>query len=263
MLSSLLNLSFTTLVSILLPMKNRFYAFLTHLLLSGLVAVITIMVVFFIWYPRPLDEATGVTQIFLLLLAVDIVTGPVLTFVVYQRGKPNLKFDLAVIVLLQIAALSYGMSTVFAGRPAFIVFNQDRFDITRLVEIDEKSAKKAELANNQSAIISWFRPRWVGAIAPTDRKHAEEILFSALDGGADWPQLPELYVPLEQVKQQMLKKAQLLSTLRPLDKDNKLSPSEDSHIKWLPLRGKSKDMVVLINSDSADVIKVVDINPWP
>ncbi|MDP3837604.1 MAG: hypothetical protein Q8Q54_01645, partial [Methylococcales bacterium] len=84
-------------------MKSRFYAFLTHLLLSGLVAAVTIIIVFFIWYPRPLDEATGVTQIFLLLLAVDIVTGPVMTFVVYQRGKKGLKFDLSVIVLLQIA----------------------------------------------------------------------------------------------------------------------------------------------------------------
>ena len=243
-------------------MKSRFYAFLAHFLLSGLVAAVIIIIVFFIWYPRPLDEATGVTQIFLLLLAVDIITGPVMTFVVYQRGKKGLKFDLSVIVLLQIAALSYGMSTVFAGRPAFIVFNQDRFDITRLVEIDTESAKKAELEGNESAKSSWFKPRWVGAVAPADHKRAEDILFAAIDGGADWPQLPELYVPIEQVKQQMLKKAQPLSTLRPFDNNNVISQTEDSHIKWLPLRGKSKDMVVLIDSDSANIIKVVDINPW-
>jgi hypothetical protein len=230
-------------------MKSRFYAFLTHLLLSGLVAAITIIIVFFIWYPRPLDEATGVTQIFLLLLTVDIVTGPVMTFVVYQRDKKGLKFDLSVIVLLQIVAFSYGMSTVFAGRPAFIVFNQDRFDITRLVEIDAESAKKAELAGNESAKVGWFQPRWVGAIAPTDRKRAEDILFAALDGGADWPQLPELYVPLEQVKQQMLKKAQSLSTIRQFDKNNVLTEEQGSTLKWLPLRGKSKDMVVLIDGD--------------
>jgi hypothetical protein len=244
-------------------MKNRFYAFLTHLLLSGLVAIISIVMVFFIWYPRPLDEAIGVTQIFLLLLAVDIITGPVMTFVVYQHGKPGLKFDLSVIAILQIAALSYGMSTVFVGRPVFIVFNQDRFDIVRVVEIDAASAKKAELANNLSAKMSWLYPRWIGAVAPSDRKRAEEILFSALDGGADWPQLPELYVPLEQVKLKMLKKAKPLSSLRQLDKNNVLVDVQDNHIKWLPLRGKTKDMAVLINSDSAEVIKIVDINPWP
>lgn len=244
-------------------MKNRFYAFLTHLLLSGLVATMTIIMVFFIWYPKPLDEATGVTEIFLILLAVDIVIGPIMTFVVYKRGKPGLKLDLFIIATLQIAALIYGMSTVFAGRPVFIVFNQDRFDITRLVEIDAKSAEKATLAGNLSAEVSWFRPRWIAAVAPSDRKRAEEILFSALDGGADWPQLPELYVPLEQVKPQMLKRARPLSELRRLDKNNALVNEQDNQVKWLPLRGKTKDMVVLITSDSAEIIKVVDINPWP
>jgi len=243
-------------------MKNRFYAFLTHLILSGLVAVFTVIMVFFVWYPEPLDKATGVTEIFLILLAVDIVIGPMMTFVVYQRGKPGLKLDLSIIATLQIVALIYGMSTVFAGRPVFIVFNQDRFDIVRLVDIDTASAKKAELTGNETAKVSWFRPRWIGAVAPADRKRSEEILISALDGGADWPQLPELYVPLEQVKQQMLKRAKPLSALRKLDKNNALLEIQDDHVKWLPLRGKTKDMSVLINSDTTEIIKVVDINPW-
>ncbi|MCX7066565.1 MAG: hypothetical protein NTW85_02540 [Methylococcales bacterium] len=243
-------------------MKNRFYAFLTHLILSGLVAVFTVIMVFFIWYPDPLDKATGVTEIFLMLLAIDIVIGPMMTFVVYQRGKAGLKLDLSIIATLQIAALIYGMSTVFAGRPVFIVFNQDRFDIVRPVDIDTASAKKAELAGNESAKISWLRPRWIGAVAPADRKRSEEILISALDGGADWPQLPELYVPLEQVKQQMLKRARPLSALRKLDKHNTLLEMQDNHVKWLPLRGKTQDMSVLIDSDSAEIIKVVGIDPW-
>jgi hypothetical protein len=243
-------------------MKNRFYAFLTHLLLSGLVAIIVLIMVFFVWYPKPLDEATGITQIFLLLLAVHIVTGPVMTFVIYRRGKRGLKFDIAIIVILQIVALSYGIYTVFVGRPAFIVFNQDRFDIVRIVEIDTTSARIAELANNQLAKRSWFYPRWIAAIAPSDPKRAETILFSALSGGADWPQSPELYVPLEQVKAQMLKKAQPLSILYPLDKNNILPKIENNHVKWLPLRGKTQNMVVLINGDSAEIIKIVNINPW-
>jgi hypothetical protein len=246
----------------MLSINNRFYAFLTHLLLSGFVAMITVIMVFFVWYPDPLDKATGVTEIFVLLLAVDIVIGPVMTFVVYKRGKAGLMFDLSIIATLQIAALIYGISTVFVGRPAFIVFNQDRFDITRTIDINATSAKKAELANNEAAKISWFRPRWIGAVAPTDRKRAEEIMFSAIDGGADWPELPELYVPLEQVKQQMLNKARPLSELRKLDKDNALLEIKDDGVKWLPLRGKTQDVSVLIDDKSAEIIKVVAINPW-
>lgn len=243
-------------------MKSRFYAFLIHLLLSSLAAVLVMIIVYFVWYPMPLDEATGVTKIFLLLLAVNIITGPVMTFAVYQPKKWGLKFDLCVIAILQIAALGYGLSTVFAGRPAFIVFNQDRFDIVRLIDIDSESAKTATLAHNQTAQTSWLQPRWIAAIAPTDPKRAEAILFSAAAGGVDWAQSPELYVPLSQVKAKILKKAQPLATLRQLDKKNLLADTQDSAIKWLPLRGKTKDMVVLINGNSAEIIKIVDINPW-
>lgn len=244
-------------------MKNRFYAFLIHLLLSGLVAAVTITLVFFVWYPDPLDKAIGVTDIFLLILAVDITMGPIMTFVVYKKGKPGLKFDLFVIVLMQVAALTYGMSTVFEGRPAFIVFNQDRFDAVRWIDLDAKSVKTAELAGNQSAQASWFSPRWVAAIESTDHKRAEEILFSAIDGGADWPQLPELFVPLEQVKNTMLKKAQPLSVLPHLDKNaSELANLPLERVKFLPLHSKTRDMTVLIDSESAAVIKIIDIDPW-
>lgn len=244
-------------------MKSRFYAFLIHLLLSALVATVTIILVFFVWYPKPLNVAVGVTGIFLTVLAVDIVIGPLLTFVVYRKGKAGLKLDLTIIALLQVAALSYGIHTVFVGHPAFIVFNQDRFDMTRLIEIDEASQKTAEQANNPSALVSWFYPRWVGAVAPSDPKRAEEILFSVVAGGADWPQLPELYVPLAQVKAQMLKKAQPLSELHKRDKQGVLANEKlDDRVKWLPLRGKVKDMSVLIDGETAEIIKVVDIDPW-
>lgn len=242
-------------------MNNRFFAFLTHLSLSALIGILTVTLVFFVWYPSPLDEAVGVTKIFLMLLLVDVIMGPTLTLVVYKPNKPGLLFDLCVIVILQISALTYGMNTVFQGRPAFIVFNQDRFDIARLPDIDTASFEKAKLANNTAAQASWLSPRWVGALPPQDKKRAEEILFSAIDGGPDWPQLPELYVPLEQVKTRMLERARPLADLRPNDTKNLLA-NESEQLKWLPLRSQNKELTVLIDGQTANIVKVVDINPW-
>ena len=244
-----------------MAIKNRLYAFLTHLLLSSLVAALTIILVFFIWYPSPLDKAVGVTEIFLIVLGVDIIIGPVMTFVVFKPDKPGLVLDLFIIVILQFSALAYGISTVFIGRPVFIVFNQDRFDLTRGIDVDETSLNIAEQANNPSAKISWLKSRWVGAVASKDKKRAEEILFSAIDGGPDWPQLPELYVPLEQVKEQMLKRAQPLALLKERDKQGLLANEPDT-LKWLPLHSKARNQTVLIDGKSAEIIKVVDINPW-
>lgn len=247
-------------------MKERCYAFLTHLALSTCVALVALVMVFKVWYPAPLQDAVGVTTIFLMVLSVDIIMGPLLTFTVYKKGKSSLKFDLTVIALLQIAALSYGLHTVFVGRPVFIVFNVDRFDLTRGIDIDADSAKRAALNHNSAAIEGWFAPHWVGAVAPTNPQRQQEILFSAAQGGADWPQLPELFVPLAQVKSQILAKAKPLTALKALAAANHLADDaidwQDSNIKWLPLNSNAKNMVVLIHAESGDIIKVVDINPW-
>lgn len=248
-------------------MTNRFLAFLTHLAISGVVAVLAIYMVFFVWYPAPLHTAVGVTQIFLMLLAIDIIIGPVITFIIYKPNKPSLKFDLSVIALLQLTALSYGMNTVFEGRPAFVVFSVDRFDVARAYEIEPTSAKKAEQSGSESAKMSWLQPKWVAAVASKDPKRQQEIMFSSAQGGPDWPLLPELYVPLIQVKAQVLEKAKPLQELRVLHSNNtdireELANWQDSEVKWLPLRGKAKDMVVLMDANSASVIKILDISPW-
>jgi hypothetical protein len=245
-------------------MKNRIAAFLLHFLISGMAALASVYVVFYIWYPTPLHEAVGVTRIFLLLLAVDIVIGPILTLIVYRPNKPSLKLDLTIIALLQLTALGYGMNTMFEGRPAFVVFSTDRFELGRACDMDPESANKALLSGNQAAIAGWTQPRWVAAVAPKDSKRAQDIMFSSLQGGPDWPQLPELFVSLSQVKEQMLAKSKPLEELPELIRKNGNAVNLDDwkDRKWLPLRGKAKNMAVLIDAHTAEVIKILDIDPW-
>lgn len=59
--------------------------------------------------PSPYFHAQGGMR--LLLVAVDIVIGPLLTFVVFDRRKPRaeLRRDLAIVVALQVVALSFGL----------------------------------------------------------------------------------------------------------------------------------------------------------
>ena len=251
-------------------MKSRFNAFLIHLVLSAIVALIAIFVVFFIWYPAPLPHAFGVSHIFFLLLAVDVVMGPIMTFIVYQPKKKSLTFDLSVIALLQIAALGYGLNTIFQGRPAFVVFNQSRFEAVRTIDINAESQEKALVSGNALAHASWLGPQWVAARQSLDLNRANEIMFSSVSGGADWPQLPELYVPLIEKKARMLKKAKSLQALKVLYKGtgfeikNKLKNYDDNNqVKWLPLHGLTKNMIVLIDANSAEVVNVIDINPYP
>ena len=102
-------------------MIQRLKLFLSHLSLSFLIALLVIGLVFFIWYPSPLATAVGVTHIFLMLLVIDVILGPLLGLLVYKEGKKTLKFDLSVIILIQIAALCYGVFSIEQGRPAWLV----------------------------------------------------------------------------------------------------------------------------------------------
>ena len=84
---------------------SRFRASGFHFVISLLVGLVLLALCWFMWYPAPMLMAIGGHEIFLLVVGIDVVLGPLLTLVVFKSGKKTLKFDLAVIALLQIAAL--------------------------------------------------------------------------------------------------------------------------------------------------------------
>lgn len=243
-------------------MSARIRAFCWHLAASALVALITLIVVFFVWYPAPLHEAVGVTHIFLLLLGVDVTLGPLLTLLVYKVGKKTLLFDMLVIVLLQLAALGYGLSAVAEGRPAWLVFSADRFDLVRVLEIDQRSQEQASPLYRQPGLLG---PQWVGALAPENTEQRNAIMFEALEGGSDLAQRPYLYRPLSEMKEPMRKRALPLAEL---DKFN--APTEVAQVlaswpaadAWLPLMATARPMTVLLSKEKAEVVAVVDLRPW-
>lgn len=239
-------------------------AFGWHLLASLLIAAVSLGVIFFVWYPQPLYQATGVIKIFLIMLGIDIILGPLLTFIVYKPKKRTLKFDLAVIVLIQLAAFAYGFYHVYDGRPAWIAYNVDRFDLVKNNEIDKRKLTEA-LPTYQK--VSHSGARYVAAIIPKeDSDKSNEILFEEVSYGIAPSQRPELFQPLSAVDDVMLTKAKAIDELydynNKVDVDNMLSvyPEVDG---FLPLKANAVDMVVLINKKAKEkVVAVVDLRPW-
>lgn len=243
-------------------MSLRIKAFLWHLAASALVAVLTLFLVFFVWYPSPLHEAVGVTYIFLVLLGVDVTLGPLLTLLVFKAGKKTLLFDMVVIVLLQLGALGYGLATVAEGRPAWLVFNVDRFDLVRVLDIDQRGIDEA---------LPWYRhpgwlgPQWVGAVAPDTAEKRNALLFEALEGGSDLAQRPYLYHPLSEMKEQLRERARPLAELEAFNPPEAVKPVLEGWPlvnAWVPLMASVKPMVVLLDREKAEVISVVDLRPW-
>ncbi len=243
-------------------MKPRIKAFLLHLVISSLIALVVIGLVFFIWHPAPLHSATGVTQIFLILLAIDVILGPLLTLLVYKVGKKTLVIDLTVIAVLQLGALCYGLWTVAEGRPAWLVFAVDRFELVRVLDIDERKSEQTDSLYRHPSLLG---PQWVAAVNPTDSDERNDLIMESVFGGADMAQRPNLYQPLDSqttaIQQHLLELSALPASNTAMSISAVLAkhPQADT---WLPLRAINQDMVVLMRKDTADVIAIVDLRPW-
>ncbi|WP_151958256.1 TfpX/TfpZ family type IV pilin accessory protein [Acinetobacter junii] len=243
-------------------MSKRLNFFLSHLLLSFLVALLVIGLVFFIWYPSPLATAVGVTHIFLMLLVIDVILGPLLGLLVYKEGKKTLKFDLSVIILIQIAALCYGVYSIAQGRPAWLAYYVDRFQLIRNNEIIDKNIGKA-LSQYQNP--SWFKPQYVGVEFAQDKQIRNDDIFAEVLGGISVAQKPERYVPLDKVKNQIQKRAQSLETLNKFNDKilvQKTLSQYPQATAFVPLKANAVDMTVLINKEKGEVVKIVDLRPW-
>lgn len=117
--------------------RSRYAAALIHLGISLAVLACLFVVVFLLWYPAPFFAIAGAEQPAVLLIVVDLVLGPLLTLIVYRVGKPELKFDLGVIVVVQLAALLYGSFALWSVRPALLVFDAGKFMVVTWPELED------------------------------------------------------------------------------------------------------------------------------
>ncbi|MEG1855287.1 MAG: TfpX/TfpZ family type IV pilin accessory protein [Acinetobacter sp.] len=242
-------------------MSNRLKFFLSHLSISILIALFVMGLVFFIWYPAPLAKAVGVTQIFLMMLAIDVIVGPLLGLLVYKQGKKSLKFDLTVIIAIQISALLYGIYSIEQGRPAWLAYNLDRFELVRKNEIVDQNINQAKPKFQQ---VSWFKPQYVAVNFAKDIQQRNEDMFAEALGGISLAQRPERYVHFAEAKAQLQKRAQSLELLPQYNDKTVVEKTLAKYPKataFLPMKASAVDMTVLINH-KGEVVKIVDLRPW-
>lgn len=152
-----------------------------HLASSAVVAAIASWVVFRLWYPPPLATIAGGASLFMILVSVDVVLGPLLTGVAASPGKPRAELvrDLAVIVLIQAAAFGYGLYTMALARPVAIAFEVDRLRVVSAADIDP--AMLAE-APPRWRDLPWTGPQLVAAVKPTGAEASMRAIELGLAG---------------------------------------------------------------------------------
>lgn len=246
----------------------RFKAAGLHLGISMLVAALVLCLVYGFWYEKPLAMVSGVGTILVLLLAVDVALGPLLTLLVFDRRKKSLPMDLAVIGLLQASALAYGLYTVEAGRPHYLVFIKDRFEA--ISRADLQAEDLAAAAGVAEAAVHWFGPGWVAVKPPADEQLRQQVLVESVLGGRDLPHFPQWYVPLASQYEQMRARALPLAGLRRLNPGGNteidrvlrdMNLSEDQ-VAYLPLKGAERDATVLVSSVNGQPLGMLPLHPW-
>jgi|SRR5690606_8920723 len=189
---------------------NKLKAGGIHLLLSALVIATFIVFLNFFWY-QSLMRVTGVVEPLKLLVIIDVVVGPLLTFIVYKQGKKTLKLDLSVIVLMQLAAFGYGAFIIYQGKPSWLVFNDNAFEIVYQKEIpsnDNALQNNGVFSTPKLAYIPYANQR-MGVSAHNNFSSAEEFKSE------DWDKI--------NFQKITLKEAAVLTDLNEIDIESKIN----------------------------------------
>ena len=175
-------------------LKQRALAAAVHLAASCALAALAAVLVLLVWFPDPYRHLAGGIGLFALLVGVDVVLGPTLTFVVFNRAKPRAELvrDLAVIGFLQLAALVFGLTTAFEARPVYLVHEVDRFRVVRAADIEPAELAKAL---PELRALPWHGVRVIGTRAPRNPQEMLESIDTAL-AGRDIGLLPAWWQPI-------------------------------------------------------------------
>lgn len=114
-----------------------------HLCISVVIFSLMLFVVISFWYPPPYFTVDGGWVGIRMVAFIDIVLGPLLTFIIYKPGKPGLKMDLTIIGVIQICALLYGIHTLYNYRAVSLVYVLDSFYV-RSMDLYQSSGIEIE-----------------------------------------------------------------------------------------------------------------------
>ena len=135
---------------------SRAKAFGIHLSLSSAALLVIFAVMRTLWYPYPLLAADGGRQAFWLLAGVTLTLGPLLTLLVFRAGKKNLRFDLAVIGLLQVVGFIFCVHLLYVRRIQMVVYSQGAFyglDTIRIARIGPKGQALLDKLHRRPAYV--------------------------------------------------------------------------------------------------------------
>ena len=242
--------------------KAKLKAALIHALITLFVAVITAVLVYGVWYPGEFAQMLSGTDLYLLVLMVELCLGPLISLVIYNPNKPRAELirDYSIVGVVQLAALAYGLYAVALSRPVYLVFVKDRIEVIAATEL--KTGDLNLVKDESFKSLSWFGPRSICTESPTDPEEKSDLLFSAL-AGKDIQLMPKYY--RECHSQEVINKsiAKYVLFASGAIKTTDLPPKFQAiDFKWLPVMTRFGNGIVVYENNSVESPTYINVDPY-
>lgn len=247
-------------------MKHRLRRGGAHLLASLLVAALIAALVFGLWYPAPYRTLSGGLHLFALLVAVDVSLGPLATAVVSRPGKParEWRMDVGLIVLLQLAALGYGVWTLHQARPVYMAFEIDRLRVVNAVDVADELLPQAPAGLQR---LPQLGPGLVAVRPFRSENEKAEATMVALQG-VELAFRPDFWAPYGEAAPQMRAEARPVADLlaqhpaRASEVEALMHGREAASVRYLPLHARNAFWTALLDGDTLAPFAYLALDPY-
>jgi hypothetical protein len=172
--------------------QERLAAAAIHLALSATAVGLLAAAMWFVLYPPPYFWVDGGWTVLRILLLADVILGPMLTFVVFNRAKPEWRRDLVIIAIVQVVAFAYGTYTMARYRPVFAVYIDRSFFAVTWPKVEMATQ---DLAKPRALHGGDWAPTLVVMDMPPDRAQQLELLRKVNpDGTSALPGMGDRYL---------------------------------------------------------------------
>ena len=202
------------------------------------------------------------------VVTVDVILGPLMTLIIFNRAKPRRELvrDLTVVVLIQLAGLGYGLWSVYAARPVHLVFEFDRFRAVHAVDVPDELLPQAPAGLGD---LPRTGPTLLAVRPFTNQQERADATVAALQGlqvGAR----PEFWQPYEAAIDRVVAAARPAGALKerfPQHANDITAamtatgvPAEQ--IAYLPLVARRSVWTVLLNSKTGQILGYLPLDPF-
>ena len=241
---------------------SRFKAFAIHFSISFLIFLVLLYFILIQWYPEPLFSTDGGWRVIRIIAGVDLMIGPLLTLIVFKSGKPGLKFDLAMIALVQVLALSWGVWNTYNERPAAIIYTLDFFTPVPAYQLAEQGITTKKLKE--------FGDTWPILIySDIPKEKQQEALYKSMRQRKPLYLLTEYYTKFSKKQAPVLKENSMnlekyvedKPKLKKVYQHALFTSSAKTNISYLALHSREKWVTVIFDLDEMRIIDMIDIEP--